>query len=59
MSVVGLGRLYFGSAVVLVTDKASGQVRMGFRFKALLGFHKLYSRILLYAARSRLARHGA
>ena len=29
---------------------------MGFMFKALLGFHKLYSRALLSAARSRLAR---
>jgi hypothetical protein len=42
----GGSRLYFGSAVV----------PMGFRFKALLGFHKLYSRALLDAARSRLAR---
>ena len=42
-----------------VSGRTSGQARMGFRFKALLGFHKLYSRILLYAARSRLARHGA
>ena len=49
-------RLYFGSAVVPVIDKASGRARMGFMFKALLGFHKLYSRALLSAARSRLAR---
>jgi hypothetical protein len=48
-------RLYFGSAVVPVRDMASGQPRMGLLFKALLGFHKLYSRILLQAARSRLA----
>jgi hypothetical protein len=52
-------RLYFGSAVVPVTHKGSGRARRGFPFKALLGFHKLYSRILLHAARSRLARHGA
>jgi hypothetical protein len=51
-------RLYFGSAVVPVLDKASGQASIGFLFKALLGFHKLYSRVLLHAARSRLARHG-
>jgi hypothetical protein len=38
--------LYFGSAVV------PGR---GFVFRALLGFHKLYSRALLRAARSRLA----
>jgi hypothetical protein len=49
-------RLYFGSAVVPILDRASGQARMAFLFKALLGFHKLYSRILLHAARSRLAR---
>jgi hypothetical protein len=49
-------RLYFGSAVVPVHDKASGQARLGFPFKALLGFHKLYSRVLLHAARSRLTR---
>ena len=49
-------RLYFGSAVVPVVDKQSGQATLGFTFKALLGFHKLYSRALLSAARSRLAR---
>lgn len=48
-------RLYFGSAVVPVVDKSTGQPAMGFMFKALLGFHKLYSRALLSAARSRLA----
>lgn len=48
-------RLYFGSAVVPVPDQ-SGEPHLGFPFSALLGFHKLYSRILLGAARSRLAR---
>lgn len=48
-------RLYFGSAVVPARDKASGQPRLGFLFKTLLGFHKLYSRVLLHAAGSRLA----
>lgn len=52
----GATRLFFGSAVVPLVDKASGQARMGWPFKALLGFHKLYSRALLHAARSRLAR---
>jgi hypothetical protein len=47
-------RLYFGSAVVPIVGKASGQARMGFAFRALLGFHKLYSRVLLRAACSRL-----
>jgi hypothetical protein len=39
-------RLYFGSAVV--------RVRQGGAFRALLGFHKLYSRILLRAAAQRV-----
>jgi hypothetical protein len=46
-------RLYFGSAVVPVRER-SGEAALGFTFSALLGFHKLYSRILLRAARSRL-----
>jgi hypothetical protein len=49
-------RLYFGSAVVPRRNKATGETRMGFVFKALLGFHQLYSRVLLHAARSRLER---
>ena len=49
-------RLYFGSAVVPSPDRHSGEARMGVVFRALLGFHKLYSRILLRAAASRLAR---
>ena len=49
-------RLYFGSAVVPVVDKRSGQAELGFAFKMLVGFHKLYSRALLSAARSRLVR---
>jgi hypothetical protein len=53
-SQTGIGtRLYFGSAVVPVRTK-SGPPTLGFRFNALLGFHKLYSRVLLSAARSRL-----
>jgi hypothetical protein len=49
-------RLYFGSAVVPIVDKASGRARMGFTFRALLRFHKIYSGVLLRAARSRLTR---
>ena len=48
--------LYFGSAVVPIVDKRTGHERMGFAFQALLGFHRLYSRVLLRAAVSRLAR---
>ncbi|MGB8326893.1 MAG: hypothetical protein WCE48_04870 [Steroidobacteraceae bacterium] len=47
-------RLYFGSAVVPRTERGSGLRRMGFSFHALLGFHRLYSRLLLGAARSRV-----
>jgi hypothetical protein len=54
----GVGtRLYFGSAVVPVRRK-SGEPRLGFTFTALLGFHKVYSRVLLGAARSRLTNCG-
>jgi hypothetical protein len=49
-------RLYFGSAIVPIVDKASGEARMGYVYRALLGFHKLYSRVLLRAACSRLSR---
>lgn len=47
-------RLYFGSAVVPSHDPRTGETRMASGFRALLGFHKLYSRILLGAARARL-----
>lgn len=51
-------RLYFGSAVVPVRDPQSGQMRMGLGFGALAGFHRLYSRLLLASARTRLARES-
>jgi len=54
--VPGRTRLYFGSAVVPAVNPATGKRSMGFVFKALLGFHKLYSRALLSAATKRLAR---
>ena len=47
--------LYFGSAVMPRRVAADGSVRMGALFTALLGFHKLYSRLLLTAACRRLA----
>jgi hypothetical protein len=46
-------RLYFGSAVV-PQRSASGKQAMGFWFRALGGFHKIYARALLRAARHRL-----
>jgi hypothetical protein len=47
-------QLYFGSAVVPVRDPTTGQGSLGPLFSALLGFHKLYSRVLLLSARSSL-----
>ena len=49
-------RLYFGSAVVPLVKPRSGRKSMGFGFGALLGFHKVYSRVLLRAAASRLSK---
>lgn len=57
--VPGRTRLYFGSAVVPVVNASTGKSGMGFVFKALLGFHKLYSRLLLSAAAARLVRTDA
>jgi hypothetical protein len=51
----GATRLFFGSAVVPVVDRRSGERGRGWAFRALLGFHKLYSRLLLRAAVARLA----
>ena len=42
-------RLYFGSAVVPVKSASTGTPAIGVGFRALLGFHKLYSRALLSA----------
>lgn len=49
-------RLLFGSAVLPVADPTTGPRRMGFLFSALLGFHKLYARALLFSARCKLTR---
>jgi hypothetical protein len=45
-------QLYFGSAVVPKQNSRRGQLSLG--FQALLGFHKVYSVLLLYSARLRL-----
>lgn len=45
-------RLYFGSGIVPRRDPKTGEQRMGPLFHALLGFHELYSRVLLRAAAS-------
>jgi hypothetical protein len=48
-------RLYFGSAVLPRRNAGSGASRMGWPFRALLGFHRVYSRVLLAAACRKLA----
>lgn len=47
-------RLYFGSAIVPMIDSRTGKSTLGLVFRALLGFHKIYSVVLLYAAKRRL-----
>jgi hypothetical protein len=44
-------RLYFGSAVVPVRNLKTGKQTIGLVFQALLGFHKIYSILLLYSAK--------
>jgi hypothetical protein len=42
--------LYFGSAILPMARDGQGRAKMGFTFRALLGFHKIYARALLRAA---------
>ena len=51
-------RLYFGSAVVPARAARAGARTpdLGLTFRLLLGFHKLYSRALLFSTKSRLMR---
>jgi hypothetical protein len=51
-------RLLFGSAVMPQAGRAGEAPRLGPAFRGLLGAHRLYSRLLLAAARSRLRRGG-
>ena len=46
--------LYFGSAVLPRKSQGAQKPSMGLTFKALLGFHRLYSRLLLSAASRRV-----
>ena len=46
--------LYFGSAVLPARESATGEPRLGAGFRALLGFHRLYSVVLLFAAKQHL-----
>ena len=49
-------RLYFGSVVTPRRDQRTGKLEMARSYRLLIGFHKLYSRALLAAARSKLRR---
>ena len=48
-------RLYFGSVVVPERNATTGELAMPATHSRLLGFHRLYSRMLLSAAARRLA----
>ncbi len=48
--------LYFGSVVTSRTDPRTGEQALGRTYRLLLGFHKLYARALLAAARGKLRR---
>ena len=47
-------RLYFGSAVVPVQNPRTGKVSLGPIYQSLLGFHQIYSALLLYSAKQRI-----
>jgi hypothetical protein len=47
-------RLYFGSAVIAGRNTKTGESSLGFVFQMLLGFHRIYSVLLLYSARRNL-----
>jgi hypothetical protein len=51
-------KLYFGSAVIPRHSGDAERAMMGWQFRALLGFHKLYSRVLLSAACRSLRSHA-
>ena len=48
-------QLFFGSAIVPARSSSNARGSIGPVFTALLGFHKLYSRALLWSARVRLS----
>ena len=48
--------LCFGTAIVPMQISKTGEPSIGIGFQALLGFHKMYSRLLLYFAKLRLRR---
>lgn len=53
----GTTRLYFGSAVLPTEHSGSEDAKLGKLFYLTLGFHKLYSRILLGSAKRKLVKN--
>lgn len=51
-------QLFFGSAVVPPRASSGTGRGLGFAFTALLGFHRMYSRALLWSAQARLSRQA-
>ena len=49
-------QLYFGSAISSRQNPKTGKLSLGFGFRTLLGFHQIYSRLLLHSARLRIRR---
>lgn len=49
-----VSRIYFGSAVLPMAFSPSGEPKMSRTFHMLLGFHKLYSCLLLWSTKRRL-----
>jgi len=49
-------QLYFGSAVVPRKDPKTGKPSLGCSYRSLLGFHKIYSLLLLYSAKQKIVR---
>jgi hypothetical protein len=47
-------QLYFGSAIVPKQNLKTGQQSLALGFQSLLGFHKIYSVLLLYSAKSNI-----
>ena len=50
----GRTELYFGSAITPQRNAKTGERSLEFRFQVLLGFHKIYSVLLLSSAKSRI-----
>ena len=47
-------QLYFGSAVVPIRNPKTGELALGSGYQILLGFHKVYSVLLLYSSGQRI-----